>query len=162
MRTNGNVCANRYFCAALCGFAAAGVFIATMFSAHAENIAPKTGLNGVWLTGDGSTRVRFEQCGANLCGRIVWLREPVDPATRQPWLDSLNEKPSLRQRPLVGLAIVTALKPEGGAAWSGSLYNPLDGKTYTGGLRLLDASRLELSGCVLSIFCQTETWTRNQ
>jgi uncharacterized protein (DUF2147 family) len=118
------------------------------------------GLEGVWLTADGSTRVRFEACSQAVCGHIVWLKEPVDPATGRPWLDGKNEDAGLRNRPLIGLPMITGVKPEGGGAWSASLYNPLDGKTYSGVLTRLSADRLQLRGCALVVFCQDEVWSR--
>jgi uncharacterized protein (DUF2147 family) len=120
------------------------------------------GLGGVWLTADGSTRVRFEPCGARQCGRIVWLREPIDPSTGKPWLDAQNEVQQLRNRPLLGISIVTDLTLGKDGAWNGALYNPLDGKTYRGSVRKLDDARIELKGCVFGIFCKDEIWTRGQ
>jgi len=44
--------------------------------------------------------------------------------------------------------------------WSGGeLYNPDDGRTYTGEIRVKRGT-LELRGCALRIFCQTQTWRR--
>ena len=31
---------------------------------------------GTWLTEGGKSRVRVVNCGGNLCGTIVWLKEP--------------------------------------------------------------------------------------
>jgi uncharacterized protein (DUF2147 family) len=124
--------------------------------------AENPGLAGDWITADGSTKVRFAPCGENVCGRIVWLREAVDPATRQPWLDSKNDDARLRGRQLIGLTMLADVKRSGDATWSASLYNPLDGKTYSGTLRRLDEDRLELTGCALVIICQSETWRKSQ
>jgi uncharacterized protein (DUF2147 family) len=42
----------------------------------------------------------------------------------------------------------------------GGLYNPLDGKTYAGSLRVLGAGKLQLKGCAfVGLLCQTEIWT---
>ena len=49
-----------------------------------------TGLLGTWLTQDGSSKIRFETCGAALCGRLVWLREPNDQQTGKPRIDQNN------------------------------------------------------------------------
>lgn len=45
--------------------------------------------------------------------------------------------------------------------WTGELYNPLDGRTYTGRMRLISPAQLELSGCVLAgLICKSQVWTR--
>ena len=41
--------------------------------------------SGTWLTEDGRARIRIERCGAKLeqvCGYIVWMKEPMDPKGR--------------------------------------------------------------------------------
>jgi uncharacterized protein (DUF2147 family) len=119
-------------------------------------------LEGEWLTKDGTTKVRFERCDGRPCGRIVWLREPIDPTTGQPRRDGKNENAAFRDRPLVGLLLMANLTQDSPTAWSGALYNPQDGRTYRGSLKRLDANRLELSGCVLAIICKSETWTRSR
>jgi uncharacterized protein (DUF2147 family) len=112
-------------------------------------------LEGEWLTKDGTTKVRFERCDGRPCGRIVWLREPIDPTTGQPRRDGKNENAAFRDRPLVGLLLMANLTQDSPTAWSGALYNPQDGRTYRGSLKRLDANRLELSGCVLAIICKS-------
>jgi uncharacterized protein (DUF2147 family) len=136
-----------------------GWMAAASFPGHAQEGAP---LDGEWLTKDGTTKVRFDRCDGGPCGRIVWLREPIDPATGQPRRDGKNENAALRDRPLIGLLLMAKLTQDSPTAWSGALYNPQDGRTYRGSLKRLDANRLELSGCVLAIICKSETWTRSR
>ena len=118
-------------------------------------------LTGVWLTEDTSSHVAFQPCGQIDCGQIVWLREPLDSETTKPWRDKLNPDDALKRRPLLGLVMLTGLKPGGDGWWNGDLYNPLDGKTYNGRLQYLGPNRLQIRGCALAgLFCQTEVWTR--
>ncbi|WP_316168299.1 MULTISPECIES: DUF2147 domain-containing protein [unclassified Bradyrhizobium] len=118
-------------------------------------------LTGTWLTEDGSTHVTFKSCGDMDCGQIVWLREPIDPETGKAWQDKLNPDASLRQQPLVGLTMITGLMENSPNTWTGTLYNPLDGKSYAGHFLMLSAAKLELKGCTLAgLICQTETWVR--
>ncbi len=49
---------------------------------------------GTWLTEKGEARIHISQCGSNLCGKVVWLREPIDPATGKPQTDSRNPNAS--------------------------------------------------------------------
>ena len=116
---------------------------------------------GVWVTEGGKARVRIGRCGDALCGTIVSLAEPNDPATGKAKTDKNNADPAKRDRPLIGTTIVLGMKP-GDAAdkWNGQVYNAEDGKTYTGSLALQGAGTLRLEGCAMAIFCKSQTWTR--
>lgn len=59
--------------------------------------------------------VQLFDCTGQLCGRIVWLLRPRTPAG-QPYLDTLNPEPSLRQRHLCGLTIIWGQQP-GAPKW---------------------------------------------
>jgi uncharacterized protein (DUF2147 family) len=94
-----------------------------------------------------------------MCGRIIWMWEPND-AQGRPRVDSHNPQRSLRARSLVGVEIVQNLRETSPGVWSeGALYNPDDGRTYTGEITLRNGV-LELRGCALSVFCQTQIWRR--
>ena len=74
-------------------------------------------------------------------------------------MDAKNPDPALRNRSVVGVQILDARQPDG-PSYSGSLYNPNDGKTYSGSMRLTGPNSLEVSGCVMRLFCKRQTWTR--
>ena len=81
-------------------------------------------------------------CSGLLCGKIVWLLRPNDPAG-QPDRDHRNPDPALRQRHLCGLTIVWGLRPAGQNHWSnGWLYDPKDGITYRVSAELTSASTI--------------------
>jgi uncharacterized protein (DUF2147 family) len=116
---------------------------------------------GVWLTEDGEARVQISNCGQALCGKIISLKEPNDPKSNQPKLDKFNKDESKRSRPILGLQIMSGLKPSGTPdQWQGSLYNPEDGNTYQGKLTVQGPQNMKLQGCVLSLFCKSEIWKR--
>jgi uncharacterized protein (DUF2147 family) len=116
---------------------------------------------GTWYTADKDSQVRITNCGGALCGSLVWLKEPIDPATGRPKTDKNNADASKQSRPLLGVPIVLAMKPSGTPdQWSGNVYNASDGKTYTGSFTLTGPNTAELKGCVMSIICKTQTWTR--
>src|SRR5215831_12718235 len=75
-------------------------------------------------------------CGRALCGNLVWLKEPNDPATGRPKTDKNNADASKQRRPLLGIPIVLGMKPNGPNQWSGEVYNASDGKTYSGSFTL--------------------------
>ena len=107
---------------------------------------------GVWLTEGGRSQVRIAPCGSARCGTIIWTVAAVN--------DVNNPDPARRGASLVGLQMIRDAKSDG-ESWTGSLYNPLDGRTYTGRMRLISATQLELSGCVLAgLICKSQTWTR--
>jgi uncharacterized protein (DUF2147 family) len=116
---------------------------------------------GTWLTDGGKARVRVAGCGPALCGTIIGLKEPNDPATGKPKTDKNNADAGKRNRPMIGVQIVLGMKPNGPDKWAGQVYNAEDGKTYTGYLTLNGAATLKLEGCALGgLVCKAQTWTR--
>jgi uncharacterized protein (DUF2147 family) len=115
------------------------------------------GPEGLWQTPDNGGVVQVSACGDALCGHVVTSdRIKADPGIT----DMKNQDASQRSRPLKGLPLFYGVKG-GPTEWSGgSVYNPEDGKTYKGSIKLVDASTLKLTGCVFAPFCKTETWTR--
>jgi uncharacterized protein (DUF2147 family) len=117
---------------------------------------------GTWLTEGGTATVRLASCGAELCGTIIALKEPNDPATGRPKTDKNNPDASKRTRPVVGIQIVFGMKPNGTDKWNGSVYNAEDGKTYSGSITMQGARTLKLEGCVLGgLICKSQTWTKS-
>jgi uncharacterized protein (DUF2147 family) len=114
---------------------------------------------GTWLTKDADARVRIAGCARAFCGTIVWLKDPLDPATRKPVIDDKNRDVTKRNRPIMGLQILIGFQPSGPNRWSGKIYNPDDGNTYDGHLMLEDRARLKVEGC-LGAFCSAEQWSR--
>ena len=116
---------------------------------------------GTWLTEPGTSRIKIANCGGALCGTIVWMKEPIDPETRQARLDKFNADTSKRNRPLMGVSIVIGMKPTGPDKWQGEVYNAEDGKTYKGYITMQGANTLKLEGCALGGFvCKAQSWTR--
>src|SRR5215471_9827534 len=67
---------------------------------------------GLWLDKDGTT-IRVQACGQALCGAIVALNPPNDPATGKPWTDKNNSDRTLRERPLIGVPVFLSMQPDG-------------------------------------------------
>ena len=106
---------------------------------------------GNWRTPSGSV-IRISKSGGSIVGTIVSVK---DKSRR----DSKNPNAKLRGRKLPGVRMFR-LKKNGSDAWKGSLYNTQDGKTYAGHMKVLGANKVKLSGCVMSILCKNQTWTR--
>ncbi len=117
---------------------------------------------GTWLVGDKKGKIHIVNCGGALCGNLIWLAEPNDPATNQPKLDDKNGDPNKRSRPLIGIPVVLSMKPSGADKWEGQVYNSRDGQTYSGSFTMTGANTAELKGCVAVVLCKSETWTRSK
>ena len=107
---------------------------------------------GDWLVEDKAAVIRIEPCGPAFCGIIAWTRDT-------PGLDDKNPDPSKRARSVLGVEILIGMKPDG-ERWSGEVYNPENGKTYTSHMALKSPDSLRMEGCVLGFLCGGETWTR--
>lgn len=132
-------------------------------------------VTGTWLTESGKGKVRIAPCvklagmsgvpAQQLCGAIVWLAEPLNDAG-QPKTDGNNPDEALRQRPILGLPILTGFEPgdEAGVWDGGRIYNPEDGETYKSVINLKDdGAKLEVRGYVgLPMFGQSQVWTRSE
>lgn len=120
-------------------------------------------LSGRWATEGFGSIVQFWPCPTaprDMCGRMIWLWAPAPEG--RPRLDRQNPDPMLRSRQLVGIEIVGGLRETAPGIWTGGrLYNPDDGRTYTGTVRLR-GGLLELKGCALNVVCRNQTWRRPQ
>lgn len=117
------------------------------------------GPTGTWRMSNGKVTVRVAHCGAGYCGRVVALKKPRDDHGR-PRLDKENPNPSLRQRPVLGLTILSNMRADGDGSWSGTIYNPDDGNTYSSYMQLTGPSTMKVNGCVAGILCKTLKFTR--
>ena len=119
-------------------------------------------VTGVWLTDDGEAAVEIQPCGDSRCGRIVWLKDPVD-SHGQPLRDANNPNASERGRPICGVQILQGVKRQSNDSWDGgSVYDPDEGKTYTVMLKRDGEARLLVTGYIgMKAFGETVVWTRN-
>ena len=115
---------------------------------------------GVWLTEAGDAKIHVSKCGSGICGTIVWLKTPIDPATGRPQVDDKNRDPALAHRPVIGINIFKGLKSVADRKWSGRIYNADDGKTYTSDITLAGPRKLKVRGCVMAVLCGGEIWTK--
>jgi uncharacterized protein (DUF2147 family) len=69
---------------------------------------------GLWYAEGSAAQVEIRPCGAQLCGRVVWLRPPFN-ENGCDLRDRYNPDPELRARPIVG-RLGAASHLRGGAA----------------------------------------------
>ncbi|MGW9329116.1 DUF2147 domain-containing protein [Bosea sp. NPDC055594] len=99
-------------------------------------------VTGTWLRDSGASKVRLAKCGEAVCGTISWLKDSGGPAK-------------------LGQRIFYDMKPSGPGKWSGSAFNPEDGKTYSGTMSL-SGDTLTTAGCVMGgLICRSVKWSRS-
>ncbi|MFZ9700047.1 MAG: DUF2147 domain-containing protein [Flavobacteriales bacterium] len=121
-------------------------------------------LLGVWEPSNGKARVKIEKIGPKYYGKIVWLKEPVDPKTQQPKTDKNNPDESLRSVPLKGYRLLKDFSYAGNNSWSeGTIYDPENGSTYSCTISMKDPNTLDIRGYIgISTFGRTDVWKRLQ
>ena len=124
--------------------------------------AAEQSIEGTWLSADGEGLIEIRMTDAGPIGLIAG--SALDPEFKKPERrDDLNPDPALRERPLLGLTIMTGFQADGSSRWKGgTIYDPNSGKTYKCKLRLIDANTLDVRGYIgVSWLGRTETWTRH-
>jgi len=121
-------------------------------------------LVGVWEPSHGKGRVKIEKIGDKYYGKVVWLREPIDPETKQKKVDKNNPDPALRTRPRLGLRVLKDFSYVGDGLWeSGTIYDPENGSTYDCKITMTDKNKLDIRGFMgVSMFGRTDVWKRMQ
>jgi uncharacterized protein (DUF2147 family) len=100
-----------------------------------------SGLTGQWTRQDGSVRMEITSCGAQLCARNTWVRDPDGDET-------------------LGDELVMTLKPAAASMLSGEAYDRRRDRTYVMQITL-DGNSMTSRGCVLGgLLCRSTAWTR--
>ncbi len=134
-----------------------GLTLAAALGLTGATSAAAAGPEGLWNTPVHHGVVEVYDCGADVCARIVTSdnlkRDPTEK-------DVKNKDPALRDRLLKGLTVMSDFKG-GPTEWKdGHAYNPADGGTYHGSMKMVDSDTIRLTGCIIFPLCQTQTWTR--
>jgi sterol desaturase/sphingolipid hydroxylase (fatty acid hydroxylase superfamily) len=144
---------------AFCALAAAAFAFAAPGTAAFD---PKEAFFGEWGTQGMNAKVNLGYCPGQttlMCGTITWLWEPVDQSGR-PKTDSQNPDVRMRDRPLLGMRILSGYRrTSSGKLGGGTIYNPEDGRTYAATMRLQGSDTLVLEDCVLFI-CRKQVWRK--
>jgi len=125
---------------------------------------------GTWDVESQDAKMEIYKCGGKYCGRLAWLKDGFyhqdeDKARAgKPRVDDNNPDPSLRNRPLLGLQIMSEFKYVGDNRWiDGKVYDPDTGNVYSAKITLVSRDRLDLRGYILfSLLGRTNTWTRSK
>ncbi len=138
-----------------------------MISGTSAHAGPEDIL-GVWNTEGKDGKIMIYKCGEKYCGKVIWSKDPNYPSDSKegmpgtPILDHNNPNPKLRETPIIGLRILYDFMFAGNNLWTdGKIYNPDNGKTYSGKMTLVSPNQLNLRGFVgISLIGRTTTWTR--
>lgn len=117
---------------------------------------PQELISGVWKTEDGKALIKIEVVGDSLTGTAVG-------GENRDGRDDKNPDPSLRNRPLLGINILSGFRSENRemTKWTGgTVYDPNNGKTYSSTIEA-DGDSLKIRGFVgLPLFGRTVVWKR--
>jgi uncharacterized protein (DUF2147 family) len=121
---------------------------------------------GLWKTIDDATGkpkslVRITEVGGQFQGKIEKLfREPgEDPS---PVCDKCEGE--LKNKPALGMTILTGLKPDDGEYTGGKIVDPKDGKTYKAKITLIEGGKkLNMRGYIgMPMLGRTQVWVREE
>ena len=126
-------------------------------------------VEGTWRTPD-QAEMTIEECEQGLCGTLSKIvitqahvqQYGVDASAIdiESITDVMNKDPAMRERPMLGLQILTLKATDNPWHFTGDIYNPQDGNTYSGEISVKDADSIILKGCALYVLCQEQVWTR--
>jgi uncharacterized protein (DUF2147 family) len=111
-------------------------------AAHAADVT------GTWIDHTGQGAVEIRPCGEQMCGRVVWLKNP--------------RHKSRSGRPICGAQILGNLRLGEPNTWSsGWIYNPEDEERFSAEIKLQNDNTLLVTGYLgIKLLGETFTWKR--
>lgn len=127
----------------------------------ATTAATASDLKGIWLDHTARGAVEIYDCGSSICGRLVWMKNPIKPSG-EPFRDKRNSEPSLRNRTICGIQLIGRLRPDGAGDWGGGwIYDPERGQRFDLKVSQQGTNRLTITGYLVNpIFGKSFNWTR--
>jgi uncharacterized protein (DUF2147 family) len=122
-----------------------------LWSATAASASP---MDGLWLTDDHKGVVHIGPCGGHICG---WIVRVLDRGPNIPTRDVHNPDPNLRNRPILGMPVLTGFAADGSG---GRAYDPKSGHSYRASMSVNGDGSLTVTGCLIAFLCQSARWTR--
>jgi uncharacterized protein (DUF2147 family) len=118
---------------------------------------------GAWNTIDDETKkvksvVRITEKDGVVSGTVEKI---TDPAKQDSKCDECASDDPRKGKPVIGMTILTDLKKESDAVWSGGkILDPNNGKSYNAKVTVIEGGKkLEMRGSILFIG-RTQTWVR--
>lgn len=121
-------------------------------AAFAQSNLPQ---QGRWLTESGNLEVDIAPCGEAFCGTVVKVlanRSMSNPGGELVQADA---------RPVMGMKLLSDLRPAGEGELKGEIYNRENGKSYSTLLSVVGPNQLVVRSYVgLPMFGKTQVWQR--
>jgi len=120
---------------------------------------------GYWYTEGKKAKIEIYKKDGKYHGRVVELKDPIDPDTKKPKLDKNNPDPAKRNMPLIGLNLIKNFIFKDGYWQNGTIYDPENGKEYSCYMEYEDPKndkKLKVRGYIgISWVGRTTHWTRD-
>ena len=120
---------------------------------------------GNWKNGEATGIIQIYKTKAgHYAGKLVWLKEPIDPETGKPKLDKRNPDKSKQTNPTLGLVNMWGFVfDDEDKEWiNGKIYDPKKGKEYSCKAKMIDKNTLDVRGYIgISLIGRTDTWKRD-
>lgn len=139
------------------------VFAISSFKTLSTPADPGDAIIGLWEPSNGKARVKITKIANKYFGKIVWLKEPIDPKTKKPKVDKNNPNEKLRSVRLRGYRLLKDFVYSGDNEWSGgTIYDPESGSTYSCVISK-DGDVLDIRGYVgIKALGRTDKWKKIQ
>jgi uncharacterized protein (DUF2147 family) len=119
---------------------------------------------GIWKNGEGTGMVQiYKTKSGHYAGKIVWLKEPIDPDTGNPKLDKRNPDADKQNLPTLGLINLKGFSFNADEKiWeNGTIYDPKNGQEYKCKITMDNKNTINVRGFIgISIIGRTDVWTR--
>lgn len=135
--------------AALATAAGAGM---TTAPARAGTVSAPLPVLGTWSNPKATLAVRTAPCaaGGRLCGAIVWAGAKAVADAKEAGVTQL-----------VGTQLLQGYRQVGAGSWSGRVFIPDMGRSFSSRIRQTRPDELTISGCLIGgLFCRSQTWRR--
>jgi uncharacterized protein (DUF2147 family) len=107
-------------------------------------------IHGVWHNPDNTVSVRIDNCGDGLCGTVIQASPSAIADARDAGYPGL-----------IGMQLMSGYRADGPGHWSGTVFVPDLGRSFSSHIKLLDPNRARIAGCLFrSVFCMSQTWQR--
>jgi len=113
--------------------------------------APELPVVGKWANPMNTLAVETKACAeGRLCGEIVWASDVALSDAKEAGVDKL-----------IGTQLLQDYRPEGHGSWTGRVYVPDMGRTFSSRIKQTSPDTLAISGCLIGGFlCKTQVWHR--
>jgi uncharacterized protein (DUF2147 family) len=115
----------------------------------APAIASAQSLEGKWANPKRSVIVKVARCGDAYCGTVSWAT------------DRTKAKVEQNGRTLIGMEILTGLRPAGDGVYKGRAFEPKRNVRGSATVRQVGPNVMVVKGCaVFGMLCSEQRWTR--